>query len=159
MQKYQGECSNTSPPPGLARVNRRHHDHLAPSPMCLFQGRIQPAVLGGGNQARGPNLGYPQNWKLHGFNPLFFGWTQIYIRKKKLWGSFMMPLPGLSGAMIGSPLDPPVQTVGTNQTNQATSSSQNVLICVGDDTQWWIIFHSNMWISGWISHSQTTFWH
>ena len=25
------------------------------------------------NLAQGPNLGYPQNWKLHGFNPLFFG--------------------------------------------------------------------------------------
>ena len=45
--------------------------------------RIQPSVLGGGgNLARGPNLGYPQNWKLYGFNPLFFGMDPKSLSKK-----------------------------------------------------------------------------
>ena len=47
-------------------------------------GRIQPPVLGEANLGRGPNLGYPQNWKLHGFNPLFLGWTQIQFWKKNM---------------------------------------------------------------------------
>ena len=32
--------------------------------------------------------------------------------------------------------------------------SQNWLIWVGNDTQWWTIFHSHFWFSMWISHSQ-----
>ena len=44
---------------------------------------------GGGNLARGPNLGYPKNWKHHGFNALFFGWTQIHFRKV-FWELFFL---------------------------------------------------------------------
>ena len=47
--------------------------------------RIQPPVSGGGGRGNleRTNLEYPQNWKLHGFNPLFFcGWTQIHFRKR-----------------------------------------------------------------------------
>ena len=68
----------------------------------------------GGNLGRGPNLEYPQNWKLHGFNPLFFGWTQIHFQKKlklKFFGSFCRGpkdiRPSLSGLWGPWPCFPP----------------------------------------------------
>ena len=48
--------------------------------------RIQTPFLGvgvGSSLVRGPNLGYPENWKLHGFNPLILGLTQIHFPKEK----------------------------------------------------------------------------
>ena len=63
---------------------------------------------GGGTWARGPNLGYPQNSKLHGFNPLFLGCTQIHFRKKKIgsfWGpkDMMTPSCALGGMVCLAP--------------------------------------------------------
>ena len=49
-----------------------------------------------------------------------------------------MPPSWAVGAMAGlpPPLDPPVLPVGTNQTNQATSSVPKFVDLCGDDTQW-----------------------
>ena len=79
--------------------------------------RIQPPVLGGTNLGRGPNIGYPQNWKLHGFNPLFLFFLmdpnslskKIKRKRKSFWELFggqktwWPPLPGLWGAWPGWP--------------------------------------------------------
>ena len=40
--------------------------------------------LGAGSQHR-----VPQNCKLHGFKPLFLGWTQIHLRKTNLGELFL----------------------------------------------------------------------
>ena len=90
-----------------------------------LQGRIQLAVFGGGggSLALSPNLGYPKTENSTDLTHYFFGCTQIHFKKN--WELYDSPLPGLWGAMAGlppPPLDPPVQPVGTNQTNQATSS-------------------------------------
>ena len=90
---------------------------------------------GGGNLARGPNLGYPQNIKLHGFNPLFW-MDPNSLSKKKFLGDFrgpkdmMAPLHGLWGAMAGSPpLDPPVEARETearaSHVSQSTADAGN----------------------------------
>ena len=48
---------------------------------------------GGGNLAKGPRPGYPQNEKLHGLSPLFLGWAQIHFRKNVwLWDSIHYPV-------------------------------------------------------------------
>ena len=43
-----------------------------------FSRRFLGAVL-----MKEPKPGYPQNKKLHGFRPLFGGWTQIHFRKNE----------------------------------------------------------------------------
>ena len=78
--------------------------------------RIQPPVLGGGgggNLALSPNLVYPQNWKLYGFNPLFFGMDPNSLSKKSFLGALgakdnMTPFLGFGGHGRVGPLDPPV---------------------------------------------------
>ena len=40
------------------------------------------AGLRGANLGRGPNLGYPQNRKLHGFNPLFLDEPRFTFENK-----------------------------------------------------------------------------
>ena len=69
------------------------------------QGWIQPAVWGGGgNQARGPNLGYPKNWKLYGFNPLFFWMDPSSLSKKgkkAFWELYDAPFLGFRGPWPG----------------------------------------------------------
>ena len=65
---------------------------------------------GGANLGRIPNLGYPQNWKLHGFTdtPLFFG-MDLKKSKKVFWELFggqktwWPPFLGFGRSMAGLP--------------------------------------------------------
>ena len=126
---------NLSPPPPPPPIKTLwqhswYHLKITINPVTL----VDPAASfrGGGNLGRGPNLGYPQNWKLHGFNPLFFGMDPNSLSKKM--GAFgggandmMSPFLGFGGGAwpgCPPPLDPPVTAHGrgTNAQHGAQSS-------------------------------------
>ena len=104
--------------------------------ITIYKGGSSRPSWGGGNWARGPNLGYPQNWKLHGFNPLFLGMNPNSLLKKgkykKTFWELWCPLPGLGG-MAGLPPPPGSASapVETNQTNQAISSVRKFVYLCG----------------------------
>ena len=95
--------------------------------------------LGAGCQPRVP----PKTENSTDLNPLFLGWTQIHFRKrvkKTFWELYDAPFLGFFGGH--DRVDPPppwirqCNRLELTKPTKPLAVSQNLLICVRDDTQW-----------------------